>query len=131
MEKLDLTKEFKSYFSAKTTPEIVSLEPANYLSICGKGNPSSEDFQKKIEALYSTAYAVKFQYKSKKLDFVVSKLEGLWWFDEEKYPNKNVETSSTEVPREDWEYRLLIRMPDFVTKEETQISIQNLSLIHI
>ena len=54
MEKLDLTKEFKSYFSAKTTPEIVSLEPANYLSICGKGNPSSEDFQKKIEALYST-----------------------------------------------------------------------------
>jgi len=125
MEKLDLTKEFKSYFSAKTTPEIVSLEPANYLSICGKGNPSSEDFQKKIEALYSTAYAVKFQYKSKKLDFVVSKLEGLWWFDEEKYPNKNVETSSTEVPREDWEYQLLIRMPDFVTKEETQISIQN------
>lgn len=125
MEKLDLTKEFKSYFSAKITPEIVSLEPANYLSICGKGNPSSEGFQKKIEALYSTAYAVKFQYKSKKLDFVVSKLEGLWWIDEEKYPNKNVETSSTEVPREDWEYRLLIRMPDFVTKEETQISIQN------
>lgn len=125
MEKLDLTKEFKSYFSAKTNPEIVSLEPANYLSICGKGDPSSEDFQKNIEALYSTAYAVKFIYKSKNLDFVVSKLEGLWWFDEEKYPDKNIETSSTEVPREDWEYRLLIRMPDFVTKEETELAKQN------
>lgn len=125
MEKLDLTKEFKSYFSAKTNPEIVSLEPANYLSICGKGDPSSEDFQKNIEALYAISYAVKFIYKSKNLDFVVSKLEGLWWFDEEKYPNKNVETSSTEVPREDWEYRLLIRMPDFVTKEEAEFAKQN------
>jgi len=42
-------------------------------------------------------------------DFVVAKLEGLWWVDSDK--------PYTEVPREEWRWKLLIRMPDFVTSE--------------
>jgi hypothetical protein len=47
------------------------------------------------------------------MDFVVSKLEGLWWYDENKYPGKTMETA-VDVPRSDWQYKLLIRLPEYV-----------------
>lgn len=115
MEKLDLTKKYKSYYTAKTQPELIEIEPAQYLSICGKGDPSEQPFAARVEALYSTAYTVKFIFKGKNQDFVVAKLEGLWWFDETRFPGKTIATASSDVPRSKWEYRLLIRLPDFVT----------------
>ena len=118
MEKLDLTKEFKNYYTAKRSPELIDFGPVDYISITGKGDPSGEDFAHKIEALYSSIYSVKFNWKAKDKDFVVAKLEGLWWFDETKYKGKTVVNSPTEVPRSEWEYRLLIRLPDFVTQED-------------
>lgn len=120
MDKIDLTKTHKTYFTAKTKPELVQIENAQFISICGKGDPNEKEFSDKIQALYTTAYVLKFSYKAKDKDFVVSKLEGLWWFDQTKYANKTITTSSTEVPRSEWEYRLLIRLPDFVTKAEVE-----------
>ena len=38
MEKLDLVKLHKKYYSAKTAPEIVDIEAARYASILGSGN---------------------------------------------------------------------------------------------
>jgi hypothetical protein len=118
MDKLDLTKEYRTYFTAKAKPELVTIEDAHFISIKGKGDPSAPAFAKNIEALYSTAYPIKFMYKAQNRDFTVSKLEGLWWFDENKFPGKNIKTAATEVPRSEWEYRLLIRMPDFVTADD-------------
>ncbi|RPE13059.1 hypothetical protein EGT74_05860 [Chitinophaga lutea] len=120
MEKLDLAKKHKSYFTAKPKPELVEIENAQFISICGKGDPSGQQFTDNIEALYTVAYALKFIYKAKEKDFVVSKLEGLWWFDEEKFCNKTIASSSVEVPRSEWEYRLLIRLPDFVAEHDLE-----------
>lgn len=36
MDKLDLSKKYKTYFTAKTKPEIVEIEPAQFLSLTGK-----------------------------------------------------------------------------------------------
>ncbi len=99
---------------------ILEIEPAQFLSIAGKGDPSNKQFADKIEALYSTAYTLKFAYKAKDKDFVVSKLEGLWWFDEKKFANKTIVNTSVEVPRSEWEYRLLIMLPDFITKQDLE-----------
>lgn len=120
MEKLDLTKKYKTYFNASTKPEILEIEPVQFISIVGKGDPSDKQFVDKIEALYSIAYTLKFAYKAKDKDFVVSKLEGLWWFDKKKFANKTLVNSSVEVPRSEWEYRLLIMLPDFITKQDVE-----------
>lgn len=120
MIKIDLVKEDKPYFTAKAKPEEYEVGPMSYLAVEGKGDPSSEDFAAKISALYSTAYTVKFDFKAQGKDFVVSKLEGQWWYDEQRFGTPSMEDAPKAIPRSEWEYRLLIRMPDFVT--EAQVS---------
>ena len=116
--KLDLTKEFRNYYRAKATPEVIELDEAPFLTLEGKGEPGGSEFARKIEALYPVAYSVKNLSKKQGQDFVVPKLEALWWVDSDKL--------ALEVPREEWRWKLLIRLPDFVTgqmvetaKEET------------
>jgi hypothetical protein len=46
-------------------------------------------------------YTIKFACKTIEQDFVVAKLEGLWWFDESKY--KGVGIEETPNPRKEWE----------------------------
>lgn len=123
MSKLDLTKTHKTYYSSKTKPEIVNIEAAQFLSIKGKGDPSGKDFLNRIQALYSTAYAIKFSCKSRNKDFTVSKLEGQWWFDEKKFDGLSMAETPKKIPRVEWEYRLLIRLPDFVTRQDVQDAI--------
>lgn len=118
MDKLDLSKKYRTYFTAGATPELVEFEKMNFISITGKGDPSGEEFSEKIEALYPVAYAIKFAFKTREKDFVVSKLEGLWWYDEQKYANHTMVDAPADIPRSEWEYRLLIRLPDFVTERD-------------
>ncbi|GAB2791902.1 GyrI-like domain-containing protein [Rhabdobacter roseus] len=120
MNKLDLTKYYKSYYTAKPIPELVEVEPARFLSILGEGDPSEPAFAEHIQALYSTAYTLKFALKAQGQDFGVPKLEGQWWFDEEKYLEVSGQQVPLRVSRSDWKYRLLIRMPDFVTAEDLE-----------
>ncbi len=117
MEKTDLSRQYRDYFKATTSPQIVIIEPAQFISIAGEGDPANEKFAEAIQALYTTAYTVKSICKSLQKDFVVSKLEGLWWFDEARYGNPSIAEAPQMIPREGWQYRLLIRLPIFVTAE--------------
>jgi hypothetical protein len=123
MEKLDLVKKHKTYYTAKATPMVVEIEEAKFLSILGKGDPSSEDFALKVQALYTVAYTLKFACKAKDMDFVVAKLEGLWWFDDEQYGGLSMEEAPVRIPRSEWSWRLLIRMPDYVREGDVQRAI--------
>jgi hypothetical protein len=122
MEKIDLSKKYKAYFTAKREPEVLEIGKAGFISIAGKGDPSATDFRERIEALYSVAYTIKFSCKELQKDFIVSKLEGLWWFDEKKFIGKNIVSSATEIPRSEWEYRLMIRVPEFVGEKDVGIA---------
>lgn len=123
MSKLDLTKTDKTYYNAKINPEIVFIEKANYISLTGQGDPSGKDFSEKIQALYTTAYVIKFMHKAMDNDFVVPKLEALWSFDTEKYASISMDEAPLKIPRAEWNYRIMIRMPDFVTREQTEKAI--------
>jgi hypothetical protein len=112
MPKLDLAKEYKSYYKAGKKPGIVELDEASYLSIGGQGEPAGKTFVSKVEALYPLAYGIKKVCKEQDKDFGVPKLEGLWWVEENK--------PALEVPRSEWCWNLFIRMPEFVTIEMMQ-----------
>lgn len=109
MEKPDLTKMDKVYYTASGKPRMIELPELPYLAIEGQGSPDGSAFAESTEALYKVAYGVKFRCKAGGDDFTVAKLEGLWWVESEAY--------GLDVPREEWRWKLLIRMPDFVGEE--------------
>ncbi|MBI3140221.1 MAG: GyrI-like domain-containing protein [Sphingobacteriales bacterium] len=132
MEKTDLLKQYKPYYSATAKPVLSRNGPVSYISVCGKGDPSGPVFAENIGALYRTAYTIKAYCKKQQKDFTVPKLEGLWWYDEKKYGSHTMAAAPGHIPREEWEYRLLIRMPGFVRAEmlvqarETIISLKEM-----
>jgi hypothetical protein len=106
MEKIDLSKERKLLFTAKTEPAFVDPGENLYLAVNGKGNPGdSQSFQDAMGALYGTAYGMKFAMKEKGMDFKVLPLEGIW------------SSKILDVKVEDWEWTLQIMVPDTVTQE--------------
>lgn len=107
--KLDLKKEHKTYYQAKISPEVVEFGEIPFLTIEGKGEPGGKEFTTKVETLYPLAYGVKNLCKKQGKDFVIPKLEGVWWVESDK--------PALEVPRKEWLWKLLIRMPEFVTSE--------------
>jgi hypothetical protein len=74
--KLDLTKEYKTYYTAKTIPEVVEFDEVQFLTIQGKGAPQSDEFMAKLGALYPLAYGIKMLMKKEGKDFTFAKLEG-------------------------------------------------------
>ncbi len=114
--KLDLTKADTAYYTAARRPEQLTLPPYNYLALTGYGSPDSKNYATSIESMYRVAYGIKGIYKQTGADFVVPKLEGLWWVD------AKVEsfTDAMAVPREEWHWKLLIRQPDYVTAEAAE-----------
>ncbi|MBX3165126.1 MAG: GyrI-like domain-containing protein [Bacteroidetes bacterium] len=109
MEKLDFKKTYKDYYSAKQTSELLAFQPIPYLMISGKGEPGGSEFQQATEALFPLAYGIKKICKLQGKDFGVPALEGLWWTESNK--------PAAEVPRSEWHWKLMIRMPDFADKE--------------
>ena len=110
MQKIDLKKEFPSYKAKLGKPEIISVPPANYLMIDGKGNPnSSVQFKNAIEALYSVAYTLKFMVKkgSMGIDYGVAPLEGLWWADDMN--------DFIYAKKDNWLWTAMILQPNFIT----------------
>ncbi|MDU0205887.1 MULTISPECIES: GyrI-like domain-containing protein [Paenibacillus] len=113
MEKLDLAKVYKSYYTAPTKPQLIEFGPVWYVTIVGTGDPNGDVFAQATEALYTLSYSIKGIYKMEEKDFTVAKLEGLWWVDGDS-------RNALEVPKEQWCWKLMIRMPDYVTSEKVE-----------
>jgi len=110
--KIDLVKENKIYYTAKTKPQMVEFSEIPYLTIEGRGEPAGKTFTEAVQVLCPFAYGIKGLCKKSGKDFAVAKLEGLWWVKSNK--------PALEVPRQEWYWKLLIRLPDFVTQEITE-----------
>lgn len=100
------------FLKAKTTPQVVAVPPTMYLTVEGAGAPEGEAFQQAINALYSVAYPLKMATKKAGTDYKVGALEGLWWM--ESADGQAEFSWSSE--RGSWHWKLLMRVPDFVTE---------------
>ena len=113
----DFKKEYKQFYMPGNKPGIVSLPPANYIAVRGKGDPNEEGgaYQQAIGILYSVAYTLKMSYKAEYkikgfFEYVVPPLEGLWWQD----GIYGVDYSD----KSSFNWISLIRLPDFVSKAD-------------
>lgn len=119
--KLEWKKHEKALYGAKSLPALVEIPKQNFIMIKGSGNPNDTAFSDKVSALYSLAYAIKMGYKSIKTDnvmsneihdFTVYPLEGIW-----KQKNADKESADGKLIKENLEYTIMIRQPDFITAE--------------
>jgi hypothetical protein len=114
-DKLDLYSKYSKEYAATTTPALVTIGPAMYLSITGKGAPGSPVFTEAIGALYGVAFTVKMTRKfAGKRDYVVSKLEGRW---------PDFKNGAPVPDKEQWTWEMMIRTPDFVKEREIKEAV--------
>ena len=122
----DFKKEYKQFYMPGNKPGIVSLPPANYIAVRGKGDPNEEGgaYQQAIGILYSVAYTLKMSYKTEYkiegfFEYVVPPLEGLWWqdgIDGVDYSDKS-----------SFNWISLIRLPDFISREDFDWAVETAS----
>jgi len=112
-EKLDLYREHKDEYAATEEPRLVETKSARYLTIDGMGEPGGENFRQRLEALYAVAYAVRSGHKRSGRDYGVAKLEALWW-------GVRGPGDFSSEPKSDWNWKLMIRTPDFVAADEVK-----------
>ena len=111
MNKLDLRKELKKFYTAKRKPELIDVPEGRFLTILGEGDPKGPEYQEAMQALYGLSYTLKFSQKAEGRDYNVMHLEGLWWVD------GGVFDLNDPAPREQWRWKSMIRQPDFITSE--------------
>ncbi|WP_054816235.1 GyrI-like domain-containing protein [Nocardia arizonensis] len=107
--KLDLAKSDKHYYSAPTQPVRRTFDTYGYATVTGMGAPMGVEYGEAVSALYRAVYGAKKVAKAAGADFVVPKLEGLWWVESDEPP--------LTVPREQWHWTMMIRLPDTVTAD--------------
>jgi len=113
MLKIDFKVLYKEFYAPKKGAFAqVTVPKLKYLMIDGMGNPnSSPEYVSAIEALYATAYTMKFYSKIElKKDFVVAPLEGLWWADDM--------SSFTAGDKDAWKWTMMILVPDWLTASD-------------
>jgi hypothetical protein len=112
VEKTDLRKDLKRFYTAKEKPEIIEVPEFNFLTYTGRGEPGGVDYSEALNALYSSVYTLKFAMKKKGADFTVMTLEGLWWWD-----NPVIVNLEDAPPRETWNWKSMILVPNTITEE--------------
>ena len=118
-QRFDVYREFAEDYVAPKAAVFVTLKPAHYLAITGRGEPGDATFQANVGALYNVAFTVKMARKFAGRDYTVSKLEGIW-------SDVGGEKMFLGEPRKVWNWKLLIRVPPFITQKETAAAIEKL-----
>jgi len=113
----DYKKEYKEFYMPKDKPGIVEVPSMNYIAVRGKGDPNAEgsEYKESIGLLYGIAFTIKMSKKGNYqidgyFDYVVPPLEGFWWQDGV--------TGVDYAHKENFTFISVIRLPDFVTKED-------------
>lgn len=118
-EKIDLYKLHKADYVAGKEPQLVKVSPAKYLTIEGRGEPGGKQFEEKIGGLYAMAYTIKMTEKFAGNDYKVCALEGQWWCADPK--------NWADQPRDSWQWKLMIRVPDFIGSRQMKAALEKLA----
>lgn len=79
LRKIDRRKQLAESYTAGSTPRVVDVPTLDCLMVDGVGDPnSSPGFAAAVEALYGTAYVIKFALRNgpKQVDYAVMPLRG-------------------------------------------------------
>ncbi|MFI5837845.1 GyrI-like domain-containing protein [Micromonospora sp. NPDC051300] len=107
--KIDFRRTLDAYRARRGQFRTVDVPDTRYLMVDGHGDPNtSPAFTEAIEALYPTAYKLKFASKrALGRDYVVPPLEGLWSADD-------MASFTTARQKARWRWTLMLMVPDWI-----------------
>ena len=110
----DYKKEYKALYQPPREPQFVTVPAMTFAAVRGQGDPNDPtgEYKAAIELLYGLLYTIKMSKKGSHrvdgyFDFVVPPLEGLW--------------EQTGTGKESFHWTSMLRLPEFVTREVTQL----------
>ena len=116
-------KEYKEFYLPPKKPGIIEIPEMNYIAVRGHGDPNEPDgaYKTAIGLLYAIAFTIKMSDKGHHkingyFSYVVPPLEGLW----QQSGCDRIDYSR----KEDFEWISMIRLPEFVTREEFDWAIR-------
>lgn len=119
----DYKKEYREFYLPKSQPELVTVPSMNFAAVRGKGNPNEEGgaYKLSLGLLYGIAYTIKMSKMGDHkiegyFDYVVPPLEGLWY----QEGIRGIDYTH----KEDFQWISMIRLPEFITKEEFHWAVQ-------
>lgn len=119
MAKLDLKRTEHAFYTApRTRAIVVDIPEESFLMLDGEGSArEGAAFHDAIGAIHAVAHALRERARRQDpaRDHVVMPLEALWWWEGE--------TRFHEAPEKEWRWTLLIREPDFVSREDALAAI--------
>lgn len=112
----DYKRELKELYQPPRKPGVVTVPPATYVAVDGRGDPNEPDgaYQRALGLLYGLSFTLKMAPKAGVdlpgyFAYVVPPLEGFWTLDG---------TGAFDPARkDDFAWTSCIRLPDFVTPE--------------
>lgn len=120
VQKGDLTKRRKEYFTAKRKPQILDLDGAMYAMVDGSGDPiDSSAFELKTQVLNNLVRRILSSIAEDGKSLEVPPLEALWWTeDPQDFSLEN---------RDLWKWTALIMVPNQVTRDDFERVRSNMS----
>lgn len=119
----DYKKEYKEFYLPPKKPGIIEIPEMNYIAVRGHGDPNEPDgaYKTAIGLLYAIAFTIKMSDKGHHkiegyFSYVVPPLEGLW----QQSDCGRIDYSR----KEDFDWISMIRLPEFVTREEFDWAIR-------
>ena len=128
--KYEWRKQEKEIYLPKGKPELIFIKKFRYLTLEGSGNPNENLFSELTGTLFSLSYALKMLPKKGitpdgYFDYAVYPLEGIWDL------GGSSDSGKTKLDKDKLIYKIMIRQPDFITKETIKTAIENNNILLI
>lgn len=121
MAKYDVKKAHKELYAPSAKEfAVVEVPELHYLAVDGRGDPnSSPAYADAVEALYGTAYTLKFASKAAGRDFTVAPMEGLWRADDP--------AAFLARRKDEWEWTMMISRPDWISEDMVHAAVDRVA----
>jgi hypothetical protein len=121
-----LLETLNNYKKVTVEPETAEVDISTYISVAGYGSFTEQIFYGRISVLFEVANALKELFASSEKSYEGAILECLYWFDEKKHGFVGISEIWSKVSLNELNYRLLIRVPEFITVTDVEKVKKNL-----
>lgn len=118
---IDLFKEYREDYRTPKHPTLLVVSPARYLALEGQGPTDANIYQHRLETILMAAEVLHKALHDGGQDYQLGRLQCQWWSADASEVNYQ-----DALPRY-WKFRLLIRVPDFVTGDNLDTAAESLT----